>query len=187
MNTKLCEIHGPYDATLPGCPYCSGAALPAAPSLDEDDMETDLGFTGGDGVTVVSSRRSRGAVAELDDDEETVIGKHHRDGDMTEIMFEETGSQAILWVKEGDGKGRIYKIKDGSKIGRKDGDVVLDDPKVSEPHAKFVLENEEFVIWDFGSKNGTFVNDERIRAATTLKENDTIKIGDTLFVVKLML
>ena len=71
-------------------------------------------------------------------------------------------------------------------MGRKSGDLILDDPKVSNPHAKFKFENDAFEIWDFGSKNGTFVNGERIRSATKLKENDEVKIGDITFVLKVL-
>ena len=64
----------------------------------------------------------------------------------------------------------------------------MDDPKVSNPHARFRLNDEDdgFVLWDFGSKNGTYVNDEKIAAATALKENDVVKIGDTEMVLKVL-
>jgi pSer/pThr/pTyr-binding forkhead associated (FHA) protein len=71
-------------------------------------------------------------------------------------------------------------------IGRKEGDLILDDPKVSGSHAKFTMEKDDFVIWDFGSSNGTYVNGKKIREATILEENDVIKIGDTIFVIKLL-
>lgn len=189
MKEKLCAKHGPYDASLAACPYCDGDGRPPAPmGLNEDDMPTDLGFgsSGDDGPTDISRKRGRRSMSDLEEDEKTELGRLHRDDDMTEIEFAEIGVQAILWVKEGDKKGRIYKIKDGAVLGRKEGDIVLDDPKVSNPHAKFVLESEGFVVWDFGSKNGTLVNGERIRAATALKENDLIKIGDTLFILKVL-
>ena len=75
-------------------------------------------------------------------------------------------------------------VKDGTVVARNSADLPIDDPKVSNPHAKFTVEDDQFVIWDFGSKNGTFVNGERIRAATPLEENDTIKMGDMIFVLK---
>ena len=106
--------------------------------------------------------------------------------DVTELEFIDTSALAILWVKEGSRRGRIHKIKDGATIGRSTGDVVLDDQKVSNPHAKFTLEDEKYILWDFGSKNGTTVNDERIRAATELNENDIVKIGDTVMVLKVL-
>ena len=89
----------------------------------------------------------------------------------------------------GQRRGKIYPIHDETVIGRKSGelvDLILDDPRVSNPHAKFKVEDEQYVVWDFGSKNGTFVNDEQIREATLLKENDTIKMGDTTFVLKIL-
>ena len=64
--------------------------------------------------------------------------------------------------------------------------MILDDPKVSSMHAKFNMEDDDFVVWDFGSSNGTYVNGKKIREATVLEENDLVKIGDTVFVVKLL-
>jgi pSer/pThr/pTyr-binding forkhead associated (FHA) protein len=92
----------------------------------------------------------------------------------------------ILWVKDGNRRGCIYNIKDSSVVGRREGDLIIDDPKVSNPHAKFTVEDGQFIVWDFGSRNGTFVNGERIRAATLLKENDIIKIGDSTFILKIL-
>jgi len=86
----------------------------------------------------------------------------------------------------GPRRGRFYPIKDGTLIGRKQGDLILDDPKVSSSHAKFTMEKDYFFVWDLGSGNGTYVNDRKIRSATKLAENDLIKIGETVFVVKLL-
>ena len=98
----------------------------------------------------------------------------------------ELGTLAILWVKEGERRGKIYKIQEGDILGKRDGNLILDDPKVSTPHCRFRMENEKFVLWDCGSKNGTFVNGKRITCATTLQENDQIKIGDITFVIKIL-
>jgi len=104
---------------------------------------------------------------------------------VTELDQVETGVLGLLWVKEGRRRGKVYIVRDDTEIGR-GGDVVLDDPKVSSHHAKFRLENGQFVIWDLASRNGTFVNGERIWAATPLKENDEIKVGETVFVFKVL-
>jgi pSer/pThr/pTyr-binding forkhead associated (FHA) protein len=191
MKEKICPKHGPYDASLPGCPYCNGGGRPPAPGgLGDDDMPTDIGMGGFNSMdeeaTDIPSRRMHNRVSDLNEEEPTELGRSPRDEDITEIEFTDNSAQAILWVKEGDRRGRIYKVKDGCVVGRKEGDIVLDDPKVSNPHAKIVLENEAFVVWDFGSKNGTFVNGERIRSATALKENDAIKIGDSVFILKVL-
>ena len=214
----VCPIHGPYDASLGTCPYCSNKRPPAPPSLGSEELPTDLGYgqspagpapinmddlptdlgygrapakpgVDEEAPTELGPSRKRGGrFLDVDDEEETELGKQYRRGeDITELDVVSTGILGILWVKEGHRRGQIYKIKDGYVLGRKDGDLILDDPKISSPHAKFTIEDEQFVVWDFGSRNGTFVNGERIRAATPLKENDTIKMGDSIFVFKVLI
>ncbi len=199
MPTELvCPKHGPYDAAEGTCPYCrdeGGGRRPAMPPpLDEDDLPTDVEAGRArprvheeeEQTDLGRGHRQRGF---LDEDEETELGKRSRGEDETEVDFVETGAQAILWVKEGNRRGKIYKVKDGtivSRVSRKDADLIIDDPKISDPHAKFTCEGTQFVIWDFGSRNGTFVNGERIRAATPLKENDQVKMGNTVFVLKVL-
>ena len=95
--------------------------------------------------------------------------------------------KAILMVKKGHQPGHEFTIFDGSIVGRTEGDVILDDPKVSNPHAKFYLneEGDSFVILDFGSKTGTYVNEEHITSLVELEENDVIKIGDSEMILKI--
>lgn len=170
------------------------AAKPGGMSYD--DMPTDLGgggggrpFAAGDDETpteLPAQRRGKGRFLDADDEEATSLGRFARDLDMTELDSAPTGLLGILWVKEGNRRGHIHRIKDGDVIGRKDSSLVFDDPKISNPHAKFTVEEDQFVVWDFGSRNGTYVNGERIRAATPLKENDVIKMGDTILVLKVL-
>ncbi len=199
-NDLICPIHGPYPASMGSCPYCSkgSSGRPRAPQPleDEDNMPTDLG----DGYRPGGARHSfgddeaptdlppsrRGVRRILDIDEEATDLGHHRDIDETELEFKEVGPQAIFWVREGPRRGKIYKISDDMIIGRKSADLVIDDPKVSSTHAKIVVDDDQYVIVDFRSKNGTYVNGERIRSETILKENDLIKIGDTVFVLKVL-
>ena len=176
MSELVCQTHGPYDASYGTCPYCSVKAnRPAVPSPLEDDMLTEIG----------TAFRRPGAGVSFDDVDPTEFGRASWE-DVTELGVLDTSAIGILWIKEGARRGKIYRIKDGTIIGRSQGDIIMDDPKVSNPHAKLTLENEQFVIWDFGSKNGTAVNGERIRAATQLNENDFIKIGDTVMVLKVL-
>ena len=193
----ICPIHGPYNAALGTCPYCHGSNRPAQPTpLDQDDnLPTDIGFrppapAGSRGDEEAPTELPRGGKAgrkflDFDEDEETSLGKRGRE-DVTEVEFKESTALAILWVKEGQRRGKIYHVKEETVIGRKDGDLIIDDAKVSNPHAKIIFEANQFVVWDFGSRNGTFVNGERIRAATPLKENDVLKFGETVFVFKVL-
>jgi hypothetical protein len=202
MPELVCPKHGPYDSSYGTCPHCQAEAggRPVAPApLDEDDLPTELGPPGAgappggmgedDLPTELGPRRGRsGGYVDLEDEELTSLGRMAHD-DVTELDFAQvkTGPLAILWVKEGPYRGRIYKVQDGSTVGRSDGDVILDDPKVSNPHAKFTLnEDDQFLVWDFGSRNGTFINGDRIMAATPLSENDEIKMGDLVFAFKVL-
>lgn len=162
---------------------------------DEDDLPTEIGSggrlpssdnddvgMGGGGFTPDRMRPS------IDDYAPTDLASRTYLENMDETLLDvpETGLLGLLWVVEGERMGRIYKIHDGDMIGRRDGALILDDPKVSTPHCRFREENENFVLWDCGSKNGTFVNNKRIREATKLEENDRIKVGDTAFTIKIM-
>ena len=65
-------------------------------------------------------------------------------------------------------------------IGRSpDADLQIGDEKISRLHCGIRPEGGAFVIKDFGSTNGTFVNDQKIKE-TSLKFGDTIRIGHTM-------
>lgn len=162
----LCPLHGPFDATYGTCPYCAGTHNRPVPPPPLSNYSPAYNQPGG--------RRS------------VPVAGHELDTQTQVDEEEKIGPLAILWVKSGARRGQIYKIDANTIIGRKEGQLLLEDPKVSNPQAKFTLENNEFVLWDFASKNGTFVNGERIRGATALKENDEVKFGDTVFVFKML-
>lgn len=189
-----CPNHGPYEGDV--CPYTPphGDEGRHNPSLDDDDVATDLGDHRGAGrfensgeePTEIPGGGRRGRFLD-DDEDETDYGQGRYDElDVTELESPNVVTLAMLWVKEGRRRGRTYPIKHGTMVGRKEGNLILDDPKVSGMHAKFNMEGNNFVVWDLGSVNGTFVNGKKIREATVLEENDLVKIGETVFVVKLL-
>ena len=59
----------------------------------------------------------------------------------------------------------------------------LTDPRVSRAHAVFELKSEGPIVRDLGSRNGTYVNGERVETAP-LADQDVIRIGDHLLVVQ---
>lgn len=186
-----CPNHGPYDGDA--CPYPPphGNEGRENPSLD-DEAPTDLGdrrygYDNGEEPTEIPGGGGRRGRLLDEDEQETEYGRGRLDElDVTELENPNVVTLAMLWVKEGYKRGRTYPVKHGTVVGRKEGNLILDDPKVSSMHAKFNMEGERFVVWDFGSVNGTYVNGKRIREATVLEENDLVKIGDTVFVVKLL-
>ncbi|MQS09623.1 FHA domain-containing protein, partial [Streptomyces sp. IF17] len=67
-------------------------------------------------------------------------------------------------------------------FGRKsDNGVVIVSPNASRLHAEIVREDAGFVLYDRDSRNGTYVNDERV-TRHVLRPNDRIRIGDETFV-----
>lgn len=61
--------------------------------------------------------------------------------------------------------------------------VVLKDKKVSRKHCQLTAREEELYIEDMGSKNGTFVNGERVIGEMPIHPGDILKVGDTSFKV----
>ncbi len=175
MKEKFCPIHGPYDAHLPECPYCAAerGASPPPPqplegALQEEAFAAELPI---EGVTEHEP---------FEEVEHTVVLAPERKEASERLL-------GLLWAKSGAKVGTVYHIKDGTIVGRTQGNVLLRDPAVSNPHARFTVENGRFVVWDFGSTNGTLVNGERVSGNRTLAENDEIQFGKTVFVLKTML
>ncbi len=57
---------------------------------------------------------------------------------------------------------------------------------VSRHHCALIIEGDYAEVRDFGSKNGTFVNDERVLPARELKTGDVLRIGPLQFEVSLV-
>ncbi|MBN2381947.1 FHA domain-containing protein [bacterium] len=79
-----------------------------------------------------------------------------------------------------------YRLKKTQKntIGRDDtNNIVLKNLLVSRFHAEITWQNNQFVIKDLGSQNGTLHNEKPITTAL-LKHGDNIKIGGFEFIVQ---
>jgi pSer/pThr/pTyr-binding forkhead associated (FHA) protein len=88
-----------------------------------------------------------------------------------------------LWlvVREGLGAGAQHPIEGGLTLGREEtADVRLRDRAVSRRHAALRLEGETVVIEDLESRNGTFVNSERVESPRRIRVGDTIQVGGTV-------
>lgn len=79
----------------------------------------------------------------------------------------------------------IYVLSKSMTIGRQDkNDIVIKDSFISGIHAQFTIENGEIYLKDLGSKNGTFINEEKLEdnSKKLLKDRDILKIGQVEFV-----
>jgi FHA domain len=64
-------------------------------------------------------------------------------------------------------------------LGRDPGlEVCLESSSVSRRHARVHMADGVAVLEDLGSKNGTFVNDQRITTAVRLSDRDQIRVGE---------
>jgi pSer/pThr/pTyr-binding forkhead associated (FHA) protein len=85
---------------------------------------------------------------------------------------------ALLVVRRGPNAGARFLLDhDVTTSGRHpDSDIFLDDVTVSRRHAEFHRDGSTFTVRDVGSLNGTYVNRERVEAAT-LASGDEVQIG----------
>ena len=73
-------------------------------------------------------------------------------------------------------------MDDESTIGRDPGNkIAIQDGSISSNHARITRTSDGFFIEDAGSRNGTFVNSEKISANTKLKDNDVVRLGKVSF------
>lgn len=78
--------------------------------------------------------------------------------------------------------GQLIVIDSGSvKIGRTaPADVVLSHRSISREHCIVGLANDELLVTDLNSTNGTYIDDERISRASILPVGSTLKIGEII-------
>lgn len=89
----------------------------------------------------------------------------------------------FLFLRDGEGEQQLIRLdEDRMVIGRMPGSEleISWDPRVSGVHAYLERRGIAWVLEDDGlSRNGTFVNGERLRGQRTLRDGDVITVGDT--------
>jgi hypothetical protein len=90
-------------------------------------------------------------------------------------------------------RGFVHTIRaEITKVGRHEGDIRLEtDLRVSNPHARIRRSTKDkgedsYVLIDMDSKGGTHVNGNRIEGRHVLIENDEVRIGEHVFVFKVL-
>lgn len=82
-------------------------------------------------------------------------------------------------------KGR-YAIYGYAEIGRAAGcDIQIQEDYISGKHARIWYEDGEWYLEDLGSRNGTFVNNQRIQEVVILDPEDVISFDGLNFVFEL--
>ena len=88
-----------------------------------------------------------------------------------------------LVITEGERTGHTLRLdRREITIGRSsDSDLVINDDYASTHHAKLVQVENDWVIQDLNSTNGTFLAGSRVGTPVALKLNTPIRIGKTTF------
>lgn len=87
----------------------------------------------------------------------------------------------IIKALTGPVKGKAFPIKQGLKIGRSLGDILLNDQLVSDLHAEIkVYSNGKIMIIDKDSKNKIVINNQKF-VKSVLEKGSKFKIGQTEF------
>jgi predicted component of type VI protein secretion system len=85
----------------------------------------------------------------------------------------------VLVVVAGPAAGRRIDLVGPVTIGRREGEVVVEDPEISRRHCTIAPgPHDDVVITDLGSTNGTWINGTRIGGPTVVRQGDEVRLGD---------
>lgn len=88
---------------------------------------------------------------------------------------------AALIVVGGEHQGAIHDLLPGEmSLGRsEEADIQIEVDGISRKHFKLLINEDgsSVTLEDLGSKNGTFVNEQKVEAPVSLRKGDVIKLG----------
>jgi pSer/pThr/pTyr-binding forkhead associated (FHA) protein len=78
-----------------------------------------------------------------------------------------------------DSTGKSYELNEGSTIVGRDAScgICIEHGSVSRKHAELLLKGGKLTVKDLGSKNHTFINDQKIKVETEIHEGVTLTFG----------
>lgn len=116
--------------------------------------------------------------AALVDEEHEIIRTVHGFGYAFAALETQTGTESKYAIVMGKDLVRLHEGQ--NMIGRDpEGTVVIDSPEVSRQHACLTVGSGGVRLEDLGSKNGTFIGDERVKEPCDLHDGAQITIGRT--------
>ncbi|RLC51072.1 MAG: hypothetical protein DRI23_05775 [Candidatus Cloacimonadota bacterium] len=194
-NYKTCVNGHNYDATLAMCPYCpkpmAKSATPenitsAKTVLDIPDIETekttfDTKTAKPEIVNTTENKVEQDKITKTNKPPVRLTGTKKTGGKIKKLA-------GWLVTFDLNPEGTDFKLYEGKlKIGRdQSNEIVLDDPEVSDEHVLIFCRDNQILLQDELSANGTFVNGNKIDSRIELKDNDEIKIGKTSFKIKII-
>lgn len=105
-------------------------------------------------------------------------------GVATELDAEDRA--AFVYRLDGD-VGRIVLREGDHLLGRDPRSAVwIDSPSVSRRHARLQINQGQAILEDLGSRNGTFLGGERLRAPAPLKDGDSFSLGSVCLTFRVL-
>lgn len=152
----------------------------------QSDVETEADMKSKTEEEIEQEQAGAASVAEEED-----LLSHS--GDERELLarvdfgLDETGP-FMLKVIRGPNSGAEFSMEPGRSyvLGTAPNvcDVVFHDISVSRQHAKLAIESDNGIfIEDLGSRNGTLVEEKKIKERTPLPQNTAVSLGTTSFII----
>lgn len=96
-----------------------------------------------------------------------------------------TDNVFVLAITSGPASGEVFRLtKPRVVLGRKGADIPLNDPEISRHHCLLEVRDKFINLKDLDSTNGTFYDEERVRAAM-LQDGSEFRIGESRIRVSL--
>src|SRR5262252_1665017 len=91
-----------------------------------------------------------------------------------------TNKRVVLSIVSGPSKGESHTLaKPRIVVGRQGADVALNDPEISRSHCLLEVRDTYINLKDMDSTNGTFYEEERVRAAM-LNDGSEFRVGNSM-------
>jgi DNA-binding winged helix-turn-helix (wHTH) protein len=105
-----------------------------------------------------------------------------------EATEEESGRRPLRAVAQIEWDGGVLLLTEGENvIGRGEEVAVrIDLESVSRRHARIVVDGGRFTLEDLGSKNGTYLREQRLEAPAVIEDGDAFRLGRTMVVFSVL-
>ena len=91
----------------------------------------------------------------------------------------------VLAITSGPASGEVFRLTNPRVvIGRQGADIPLNDPEISRHHCLLEVRDKFLNLKDLDSTNGTFYDEERVRAAM-LQDGSEFRVGESRIRVSL--
>lgn len=150
--------------------------------VNDEKISDEFPLAAGDEIRLYVPTLQFMAVDEGDYEEAEATG--------TLIPAVQNTGQGRLIVTNGPREGDVYllqlpEVLIGRATQNATWQIALLDPAVSRPHAKLVLEENVWMVYDLGSSNGTLINNTAVNEkARPLRDGDILTMGATLLLFR---